>query len=192
MLASTRTMLGLDSRCMSSTAPGCGRRCILTLDLIRQPTPGAGRYAELPARHLELAGAALVLILLTSVPLGIGRRAIAIVCRISPYVSSRFWRVDAQLLAGVFTGDGVFGVLQWLPAMGYGGWQHIILPAVPLPLCRWRLMHGYCAPVCWSRRSASRHLGAATRPERQTDERRHILRNASLPMITAVGMQLAN
>ncbi len=95
MLASTRTMLGLISRCTSSTAPGCGRRCILTLYLIRQPTPGTGRYAELPARPLELAGAALVLILLTSVPLGSGRRATATVCRISPYVSSRFWRVDA-------------------------------------------------------------------------------------------------
>lgn len=22
--------------------------------------------------------------------------------------------------------------LQWLPAMGYGGWQHIILPAVSI------------------------------------------------------------
>ncbi len=192
MLASTRTMLGLDSRCTCNTAPGYGRRCISISVLIRQPTPGAGRYAELPARHVELAGAALVLILLTSVPLGIGRRAIAIICRISPYVSSRFSRVDAQLLAGVFAGDGVFGILQWLPAMGYGGWQHIILPAVPLPLCRWRLTRVCCAPVCWTRRSASRHLGTATRPERQTDQRRHILRNASLPMITAVGMHLAN
>ncbi len=165
MLASTRTMLGLDQRCMSSTAPGCGRRCILTLVSIRQPTPGAGRYAELPARHAGLAGAALVLILLTSVPLGIWGRAIAIVCRISPYVSSRFSAVDAQLLAGVFAGDGVFGISAWLPAMGYGGWQHIILPAVSMPLCRWRLMHGYCAPACWTSRSASRDLGAATRPE---------------------------
>ena len=31
MLASTRTMLDWISRCTSSTAPGCGRRCILTL-----------------------------------------------------------------------------------------------------------------------------------------------------------------
>lgn len=31
MLASTRTMLGLVSRCTSSMAPGYGRRCILTL-----------------------------------------------------------------------------------------------------------------------------------------------------------------
>ncbi|XNM52715.1 hypothetical protein ACLK2I_19195 [Escherichia coli] len=31
MLASTRTMPGWISRCTSSMAPGCGRRCILTL-----------------------------------------------------------------------------------------------------------------------------------------------------------------
>ena len=31
MLASTRTMLGLISRCTCSTEPGCGKRCILTL-----------------------------------------------------------------------------------------------------------------------------------------------------------------
>ncbi len=95
MLASTRTMLGRISRCTSSMAPGYGRRCILTWYLIRQPTPGAGRYAELPARTLELAGAALVLILLTSVPLVSGRRATAIACPISPSVSSRSRRVDA-------------------------------------------------------------------------------------------------
>ena len=42
MLASTRTMLGLDQ----SLSVQYG-----TWYLIRQPTPGTGRYAELPARH---------------------------------------------------------------------------------------------------------------------------------------------
>lgn len=72
----------------------------------------------LPAT-LELAGAALVLILLTSVPSVSGRRATAIACPISPSVSSRFacqmlnfWLAFLLVMA--------FSVyLQWLPAMGW-------------------------------------------------------------------------
>ena len=78
--------------------------------------------------------------------------------------------------------------LQWLPAMGYGGWQHIILPAVSIAFMSLainaRLLR---VQYAGRRRSASCDLGATARPDDNTTERRHILRNASLPMITAVG-----
>ena len=87
-----------------------------------------------PARLREpLAGAALVLILLTSVPLGIWAarhrdRLPDFIVRIIAFLGvsmPNFWL--AFLLVMLFS---VY--LQWLPAMGYGGWQHIILPAVSI------------------------------------------------------------
>ncbi len=84
----------------------------------------------LPAT-LELAGAALVLILLTSVPLGIWAarhrdRLPDFAVRFIAFLGvsmPNFWLAFLLVMA--------FSVyLQWLPAMGYGGWQHIILPAV--------------------------------------------------------------
>lgn len=86
----------------------------------------------LPAT-LELAGAALVLILLTSVPLGIWAarhrdRLPDFAVRFIAFLGvsmPNFWLAFLLVMA--------FSVyLQWLPAMGYGGWQHIILPAVSI------------------------------------------------------------
>ncbi|GHL47276.1 hypothetical protein ECZU29_21260 [Escherichia coli] len=55
--------------------------------------------------------------------------------------------------------------LQWLPAMGYGGWQHIILPAVSIAFMSLainaRLLRASMLDV-----AGQRHVtGAATRPE---------------------------
>lgn len=144
----------------------------------------------LPAT-LELAGAALVLILLTSVPLGIWAarhrdRLPDFAVRFIAFLGvsmPNFWLAFLLVMA--------FSVyLQWLPAMGYGGWQHIICLRFPLPLCRWRLTRGCCAPVCWtSPVSVTSRARLRGLNDKQT-ERRHILRNASLPMITAVGMHI--
>jgi nickel transport system permease protein len=85
----------------------------------------------LPAT-LQLAGAALVLILLTSVPLGIWaahrEHLPDFIVRLIAFLGvsmPNFWL--AFLLVLFFS---VY--LQWLPALGYGGWQHIVLPAVSI------------------------------------------------------------
>ena len=82
-------------------------------------------------------------------------------------------------------------ILQWLPAMGYGGWQHIILPAVSIAFMSLainaRLLRASMLDVAGQRHVTWARLRGLN--DKQT-ERRHILRNASLPMITAVGMQL--
>ena len=81
--------------------------------------------------------------------------------------------------------------LQWLPAMGYGGWQHIILPAVSIAFMSLainaRLLRASMLGVAGQRHVTWARLRGLS--DKQT-ERRHILRNASLPMITAVGMHI--
>ena len=81
--------------------------------------------------------------------------------------------------------------LQWLPAMGYGGWQHIILPAVSIAFMSLainaRLLRASMLDVAGQRHVTWARLRGLS--DKQT-ERRHILRNASLPMITAVGMHI--
>ncbi len=59
--------------------------------------------------------------------------------------------------------------LQWLPAMGYGGWQHIILPAVSIAFMSLainaRLLRASMLDV-----AGQRHVtGTTAWSERQTD-----------------------
>ncbi|MEN1726766.1 ABC transporter permease subunit, partial [Pseudomonas aeruginosa] len=79
----------------------------------------------------------------------------------------------------------------WLPVMGYGGWQHIILPAVSIAFMSLainaRLLRASMLDVAGQRHVTWARLRGLN--DKQT-ERRHILRNASLPMITAVGMHI--
>ena len=145
----------------------------------------------LPAT-LQLAGAALVLILLTSVPLGIWaarhrENLPDFIVRIIAFLGvsmPNFWL--AFLLVLFFS---VY--LQWLPALGYGGWQHIILPAVSIAFMSLainaRLLRASMLEVAGQRHVTWARLRGLN--ARQI-ERRHILRNASLPMITAVGMHI--
>ncbi len=79
--------------------------------------------------------------------------------------------------------------LQWLPAMGYGGWQHIILPAVSIAFMSLAINAFAARQYAGRRRSASRHQARLRGLSDKQTERRHILRNASLPMITA-GMHI--
>lgn len=145
----------------------------------------------LPAT-LQLAGVALVLILLISVPLGVLAarhrdglpdfivRAIAFLGVSMP----NFWL--AFLLVMFFS---VY--LQWLPALGYGSWQHLILPALSIALMSLsinaRLLRASMLEAAGQRHVTWARLRGLN--EKQT-ERRHILRNAGLPVITAMGMHI--
>ncbi len=92
MLASTRTMLGLDQPLYVQYGTWLWK--VLHSDFgisFASQRPVLDDMLNFLPATLELAGAALVLILLDFCAVLVsGRRAIAIVCRISPYVSSRF------------------------------------------------------------------------------------------------------
>ena len=147
--------------------------------------------AFLPAT-LQLAGVALAFTLLVSVPLGLW--------------SARYkdrWPdhlVRAMAFLGVSTPNFWLGFLliltfavglHWLPPFGTGTAAHMILPVVTVSfmslsinarLLRASLLESANARhVAWAR---MRGLS-----ERQV-ERRHILRNAILPIVTATGMHL--
>ncbi|XNM76886.1 ABC transporter permease subunit [Escherichia coli] len=143
----------------------------------------------LPAT-LELAGAALVLILLISVPLGMGARhrdrlpdfAICFIAFLGVSMPN-FWLAFLLVMA--------FSVyLQWLPRWVTAAGSTSFCLRFPLPLCRWRLMRVYCAPVCWTSPVAYVTWARLRGLNDKQTERRHILRNASLPMITAVGVHI--
>jgi len=193
MLASTRTMLGLDQPLYVQYGTWLWKALHLDfgISFASQRPVLDDMLTFLPAT-LELAGAALVLILLTSVPLGIWAarhrdRLPDFAVRIIAFLGvsmPNFWLAFLLVMA--------FSVyLQWLPAMGYGGWQHIILPAVSIAFMSLainaRLLRASMLDVAGQRHVTWARLRGLN--DKQT-ERRHILRNASLPMITAVGMHI--
>lgn len=145
----------------------------------------------LPAT-LQLAGAALLLILLISVPLGIlaarhrdgwPDSAVRLVAFLGVSMPN-FWL--AFLLVMLFSVK-----LQWLPAMGYGGFKHLLLPAVSIAFMSLainaRLLRASMLDVAGQRHVVWARLRGLS--QRQV-ERRHILRNALLPVLTALGMHI--
>ena len=141
---------------------------------------------------LQLAGVALIFTLAVSVPLGIWSarykdrwpdqavRGLAFLGVSTP----NFWLGFLLILT--------FGVwLKWLPPFGTGPLAHLIMPVVAISfmslsinarLLRASLLENtYARHVAWAR---MRGLS-----DRQV-ERRHILRNAIMPIVTATGMHL--
>ncbi|MDJ1652618.1 nickel ABC transporter permease subunit NikB [Raoultella sp. Ech2A] len=194
MVASTRAMLGLDQPLVAQYASWLWKALHLDFGLsFATQRPVIDDVMHFLPATLQLAGAALVIILLTSVPLGIWAarhrdrpadfivRAIAFLGVSMP----NFWL--AFLLVMLFS---VY--LQWLPALGYGGWQHLILPAASIALMSLainaRLLRASMLEVAGQRHVTWARLRGLS--DRQT-ERRHILRNASLPVVTAIGMHIA-
>jgi ABC-type dipeptide/oligopeptide/nickel transport system permease component len=81
--------------------------------------------------------------------------------------------------------------LRWLPAAGIGGWQHYVLPSLTLALF---LLGGI---VRVTRTSVLEVLGKAyvrSARAKGVAQRlvvwRHALRNAAIPIVTVIGLQL--
>ncbi|MBB7562364.1 nickel ABC transporter permease subunit NikB [Escherichia coli] len=187
MLASTRTMLGLDQPLYVQYGTWLWKALHLDFGIsFASQRPVLDDMLNFLPATLELAGAALVLILLTSVPLGIwaARHRDRL-----PDFAVRFIAFLGVSMPNFWMAFSVY--LQWLPAMGYGGWQHIILPAVSIAFMSLainaRLLRASMLDVAGQRHVTWARLRGLN--DKQT-ERRHILRNASLPMITAVGMHI--
>ncbi len=194
MVASTRAMLGLDQSLVTQYASWLWKALHLDFGLsFATQRPVIDDVMHFLPATMQLAGAALVIILLTSVPLGIWAarhrdRPADFIVRMIAFLGvsmPNFWL--AFLLVMFFS---VY--LQWLPALGYGGWQHLILPAASIALMSLainaRLLRASMLEVASQRHVTWARLRGLS--DRQT-ERRHILRNASLPVVTAIGMHIA-
>jgi len=155
---------------------------------------------RLPATA-SLAGAGVLLGLALALPAGIvaalheGRIADAIV-RVTSQVGISvpdFWM--GMLLITLFS-----SALGWLPSSGYvpfsedpAGWaRHLLLPAVTVGLVAGSIMTRYVrtaviesAASGWVRTARSKGLGGPA------VLRRHILRNALIPVVTIAGIQMA-
>ncbi len=75
--------------------------------------------------------------------------------------------------------------------MGYGGWRHLLLPAFSIALMSLainaRLLRASMLEVSSQRHVVWARLRGLS--EGQV-ERRHVLRNATLPVVTALGMHI--
>lgn len=145
----------------------------------------------LPAT-LQLAGVALAFTLIVSIPLGMwaarhrNQMPDHIVRLIAFFGVSmpNFWLGFLLIL--------LFSVrLGWLPPMGRGGWSHLVMPALALSFMSLainaRLLRASMLEVAGQRHIVYARLRGLSE---NRIERRHILRNALLPVITATGMYI--
>jgi peptide/nickel transport system permease protein len=159
---------------------------------LRYDRPNADIIVDRFPASMQLAGAAMLIAVVIGVPLGV-------VAALHQNTA-----VDRFLMAGAVLGQSlplywlgmmlvlVFSVqLEWLPAAMSGSWQHLVLPAVTLstlPLARIARL---------TRSSVSDVIGedyiTAARARGLAEPRVvavHTLRNAALPVITLIGLQL--
>ncbi|BDH47681.1 nickel ABC transporter permease subunit NikB [Salmonella enterica subsp. enterica serovar Choleraesuis] len=193
MLASTREMLGLDRPLAEQYLHWLGRALHgdFGISYATQRPVAGDLLAFLPATLL-LAGSALLLTLGISLPLGVWaarfrNRLPDHLVRLVAFLGvsmPNFWL--AFLLVMLFSVH-----LGWLPAMGYGGWQYLILPAFSIAFMSLainaRLLRTSMLEAAGQRHVVWARLRGLS--SRQV-ERRHILRNAMLPVITALGMHI--
>lgn len=192
-LEEARALLGLDRPIAVQYLDWLGHALRLDFGLSyatqRPVLPDLLHY--LPAT-LQLAGAALVLTLGISVPLGMwaARHRDGLPDQIVRLVAflgvsmPNFWL--GFLLVLVFSVQ-----LGWLPAMGRGGLLHMIMPAASIALMSLainaRLLRASMLEVAGQRHVTYARLRGLS--ERRV-ERAHVLRNALLPIITATGMHV--
>jgi len=159
---------------------------------LRHGEPALGLALERVPASAELAFTALALAVLVAVPAGtlaavrrnsvvdVAARLLALLGQSTPV----YWLGILLIL--------IFGVqLGWFPVSGTGGWRHLVLPAVTLGMFTMarimRLTRGSMLDVLQSdylRTAVAKGVG----PFRLIVH--HALRNAWLPIVTAVGIEL--
>lgn len=192
-LAHARATLGLDQPLAAQYLDWLWG--VLKGDLGTSWSTGQPVLAELwlflPAT-LQLAGTALVLVIVVGVPLGI---MAALTKDRWPDQLTRLFAFVGVSIPNFWLGFlliWLFAVqLDWLPPMGKGGWQHLILPAIATALMstavHLRLMRSSVLGQL-----GERHLTYAR--ARGLAERsvigRHVVVNALIPPVTAIGLHV--
>jgi nickel transport system permease protein len=192
-LAEARAELGLDRPLAVQYATwlyGVARFDFGTSWLTRRPV--AGELLHFLPATLQLAGAALAIVLLVGLPLGIwaalardrwpdhATRILAFVGVSIP----NFWLGFLLILLFAV-------VLDWLPPMGRGGPEHLAMPALATALAslsiNLRLMRSSLLEQLGERHVA--YARARGLPER-TVILRHVIRNALIAPVTAIGLHV--
>ena len=159
---------------------------------VRHGEPAFGLVLERLPATFELAGAALLLALVLSIPAGIvsAVRRNTVVDYVSTVIAllgqsmPTFWLgIMLILLLSV--------QLQWLPSSGRGGWEHLVLPAVTLGLFTTaritRLTRsGMLEVLNQDYIRTARAKGVSNPPVVW----KHALKNAAIPIVTIVGIEL--
>ncbi|MHB1005018.1 MAG: ABC transporter permease [Chloroflexota bacterium] len=192
-LAVLRAHLGLDKPLYVQFLVFLGDLARGDMGMSRQYNSGAMQIVmdRFPAT-LQLAGASVLLAVGTSIPL-------AVLCAATKY---RPLDIFAMVVSTVVQSIPIFWLgmvlvlifavqLRWLPSYGAGGLQHVLLPAVSL--AAWlsgtifRLMRATMLEVMdedYVRTARSKGL------REKAVVLNHALRNALIPVITVVGLQL--
>ncbi|MEM8238173.1 nickel ABC transporter permease subunit NikB [Morganella morganii subsp. sibonii] len=145
----------------------------------------------LPAT-LQLAGLALALTIILSVPMGMlaaryREKWLDQLVRVIAFIGvsmPNFWLGFLLIL--------LFSIhLGWLPPMGKGEAKHLVMPVIAISLMSLainaRLLRASMLEVAGQRHVRYARLRGLSE---MTVERSHILRNAWLPIITAIGMHI--
>ncbi|HET7265700.1 MAG TPA: ABC transporter permease [bacterium] len=159
---------------------------------VRQNTPALSLVLDRVPATAELASAALVIAVSLAVPLGVlaalhRRRLVdraALLFSMLGQSMPTFWLgLQAILLFGV--------ALRWLPTGGMGGFRHLVLPSVVLGvfsaagilrLTRTSMLDIVAEDYLRTARAKGLREAAVVG--------RHALRNASLPIVTWIGLEL--
>lgn len=159
---------------------------------IRSHAPALGLVLERMPASLLLAGSSLLFAVLIGVPAGIlaavnrgritelGVLGFALLGQSIPV----FWLGLMLIL--------VFGLeLRWLPISGYGTWRHLVLPTIALGtftaaaitrLTRTGVLQELRSDYVRTARAKGTHSRSVVY--------RHALRNAAIPIVTIIGLQL--
>lgn len=161
---------------------------------LRQQTPALGTVLERMGASMQLAGAALLFSVLIGVPAGV----IAAVRKgTGTELGVMFLALLGQSLPVFWLGLMlilVFGLeLRWLPISGYGSWKHLVLPMVAVGT------FSMAAITRLTRNGVLRELRSdhvRTARAKGLGGRvvvyKHALRNAAIPVVTVIGLQLGN
>lgn len=169
---------------------------IATFDLGRSMVTGAPVIEEIAhqlSASLLLAGAAVLLSLLIALPLGVfaGLRPGGWLDRASLAVSVLLRSVPAFALAVVLI--LLFAVqMRVLPVAGYGRPEHLLLPALTLALGLASVSSRVIRDAVVEAMATDWYRFARTKGlSRAIAIRRHVVRNAAVPVVAYVGVQLA-
>jgi ABC-type dipeptide/oligopeptide/nickel transport system permease component len=156
--------------------------------------PVTTSVTERIAATARLAGAAMILALLVSFPLGVlaALRPRSLLDRFVSFIS-----LVGQSLPGFWLGIMLILVfarqLRWLPSSGSEGFKHLILPAVTLAMpligILTRLIRSGLLDVLYEDYiRTARAKGLSQR----TVLTRHAMRNMLIPVVTVIGLQMGN